>query len=209
MEHLKEHPAHIEAKGKLDRLNAAFAKVDGRIAEIDLQLASAQPTPGAADDRFVGAALKFAESGEVVKSSAIVTSLTEERAELQPQRSALTRAILAASDELEHAARNVSAGVCKTLKAQHQQIVRKRVNALRQLHAIECEERAFLAEVRAHGYEPRFEDTFATARQHLGSLDERDSLLWRAERDAAWYADMDAYEGPGEPKPVRLQPRTA
>ena len=180
MQPLAQQPAYIEAQQDLDKVVAAVAAIDTRLAEIDALLEEGRVRQ-ARDLADVG--LEFARTGVAVNPSTLMLTLQEERQALAPQRDALMRRILQRRDAQEEVRRALSVQASAQVQEKHVAILKRMRAALLAVDAVVEEEKAFFETLTALGYEPRFPIHAAWSVRSLGRAGDRHSHLFSILRE--------------------------
>lgn len=175
---LSEQPKYIASKAEVDRLAGARAKIETRLAEVEILLG--QQAPHDRTSHHVVAALQFAETGMAVNSGNVISSLNEERQALVQQRDALTSLISQKVDGLYMIRQELGHAVCADLADKHQALAAKMLAALKAMDAIQQEEVDFFRQIELAGYDAQFGESVQW--RAVGRLDDNNGsqLFYRA-----------------------------
>lgn len=187
MKPMSAQPVFAEATDEINKLNAALAKVQGRIVEIEALLNADAPD---GDSSHVAAALEYAATGVVRGPDNTPTALREEHVVLRQQRDALRTVIGERHKARNKVASELSAQACKEAVPAHAALCKRYVKALRQLDQIESEERELIRSIEANEYSASFR-VYAQW-PYIGSISDRSSMLSQRVREMSFYEPYEA-----------------
>ena len=180
---LAKQPEFAEASAELDELNAAKAKVQARITEIEMILNSPFHD---SDDSHVAAALEFASSGVVKGPTNVPSDLHEEHLVLRQQRDSLSKAVAARYQARDRLAQELSVKVCAKLSTRHREMAARALAALLEFDALQEAERQFFREIEGAGYDARFPDFISWPAIGTCSM-QSESMLFHKVRELRTY----------------------
>lgn len=170
---LMKQPLYVDAFAVFNELAGALAKVQNRIAELSLLLSGLQDLSADRESGHVAAALDFANTGKVSRSTAYdTTGMVEEHALLRRQAEALQAALIAQQKVLGTVTSNLSAQVSRELAPAHKALAARALKALQEFDAIADEEAELISKAERLGYSPSFIEYVNWA--YLGRLTQGD-----------------------------------
>lgn len=185
MKPLSEIPRYIEALHEITELNAALAKIQTRLVEIDSQVQPSAPQLGGHSNHVV-AALSFAATGVVSAPGNIPVALREERGMLMQQAAAVQATVAERSAAMNSLKQELSYAAAREVAPEHAALCSRYIKALRELGELEEEEVRLTDRVEKLGYDtPRFEHPIHWYGVGLGRIIEPDSMLRRRVREFA------------------------
>lgn len=185
MKAITEQPRYVAALNEINELNAALAKIQTRLFEIDAQLQLSEPQLDQ-HSNHVAAALSFAATGFVSAPSHSPDAIREERAMLLQQAAAVKSAVSERSAALHTLKQELSYSASREVAPEHAALCARYLKALRELCAIEEEEARLFGRVEKLGYDtPSFEPRIHWHLVGMGRISEPDSMLWRRVREFA------------------------
>ena len=185
MKPITEQPRYVAALGEINELNAALAKIQTRLVEIDAQVHEGAPQLDR-HSNHVAAALSFAATGVVSAPGNSPAALQQERDMLQQQAAAVQGTVSARSAAMYTLKQELSYSASRQVAPEHAALCTRYLKALRDLGEIEEEEVRLFGRVEKLGYDtPNFEHRIQWHAVGLGRISELDSMLWRRVREFA------------------------
>ena len=185
MKAIAQQPRYIAALGEINELNAALAKIQTRLVEIDSQVQPSEPQLGGHSNEVV-AALSFAATGVVSAPGNISFALREERRMLMEQGAAVQATVAQRSAAMNSLVQELSYAAAREVSPEHAVLCTRYIKALREFGALEEEEARLTDRVEKLGYDtPRFAHPIHWHAVGLGRISEPDSMIWRRTREFA------------------------
>lgn len=143
------NPQHLAAVQKLNDINAALARTNARLAEIEVELTSRRPgtpSPLAMAERIL-ADPSFA--GQQSQAESLRGEHLRLRGHVEILRRAQAHQAMAVHEVFQAASRVATAAIAPA----HQALARRMANKLREIEELQAEERALVRSVEIEGYE--------------------------------------------------------
>jgi hypothetical protein len=152
---LSKQPAYAKVAQEISDMHAAHSKVLARIAELEVLLAANVPDDGTT---HVEAALRFAETGQVVIPSGQLAEIRQEHLILRQQRDAIAKVLGDKQRVAMRIAGELSSQARAEVEPTHRAIAARYLKKLEELDALAEEEAALVLKLESSGYSVNFRE---------------------------------------------------
>lgn len=153
MKPMNEQLRYVAAAQEINELGAALAKVQERIAELEVLMQRGEPNK---ESSHVAAALEFASTGKVRMPDANPTTWHDEHLVLRQQQDALQKAMATRQAALSEVARELSQEARAEAEGEYKKLAKRQHQLLLQLDAAMQDGEDFLLGLSKCGYDVHF-----------------------------------------------------